>query len=130
MVTAVPGFVTWVAFARPGVVVLNEMKPVGVTLQVALPVRFLLLPSSKEPVASNCTESPTAGRVFDCRVETLMPCRTGSTKNPWQPTATAIRRRIPNEPKICSFRRVLTIDTQPLRRPFPGRIRHRTQSKL
>jgi len=45
-VTAVPGVVTVVAVASPGEVVLIVMKPVGVTLQVAFPVRFLVLPSS------------------------------------------------------------------------------------
>jgi hypothetical protein len=45
-VTAVPGVVTVVAVASPGEVVLMVMKPVGLTLQVAFPVRFLVLPSS------------------------------------------------------------------------------------
>ena len=45
-VTAVPGLVTVVAVARPGEVVLMVMNPVGLTLQVAFPVRFLVLPSS------------------------------------------------------------------------------------
>ena len=44
-VTAVPGLVTAVAVASPGEVVLMVIKPVGLTLQVACPVRFLVLPS-------------------------------------------------------------------------------------
>lgn len=45
-VTAVPGLVTWVAVTKPAFVVLSDTNPVGVTLQVAIPVRFLWLPSS------------------------------------------------------------------------------------
>ena len=45
-VTGVPGLVTWVAVTKPAVVVLSDTNPVGVTLQVASPVRFLWLPSS------------------------------------------------------------------------------------
>src|SRR5215468_4999783 len=50
--TTVPGVVTWVAVARPELS--TVIKPVGELeemVQVAEPVRFLLLPSSNVPVA-------------------------------------------------------------------------------
>ena len=119
-VTAVPGVVTVVALAKPGVVVLSVTKPVGETVQVAVPVRFLLLPSSYVPVAINCTELPTVGKVVDWRVETVIPVRVGSTKNPWQPTATAMSPRTAKDAMSWSLRRVLTINWKPRKGPFRG----------
>lgn len=86
-----------------------------VTLQVALPVKFLWLPSSNTPVACSCSVLPTFCRLVDCSVDTVMLVSVGSIKNPWQPTAAAIKTRTLKDPITWSLRREreLDIDADP-----------------
>jgi hypothetical protein len=111
-VAVVPAGVTFLAVARPAAFTLTK-SGFEVTLQVALPVRFLWLPSSYVPVACSWTVLPTFCNVVDCNVDTDMLVSTGSTKNPWQPTAAAIRRRTPKDAISWSLRRQLDIDEKP-----------------
>ena len=110
----VPAGETFKAVASPDLLTLTK-SGFEVTLQVAVPVRFLWLPSSKTPVACSCTVLPTFTRLVDCRVCTVMLVSVGSTKNPLQPMARAIRRRTLNDPITWSLRRerALDINTNP-----------------
>jgi hypothetical protein len=111
-VAVVPEGVTLLAVARPAAFTLTK-SGFEVTLQVALPVRFLWLPSSKVPVACSCTVLPTFCNVVDCKVDTDMLVSTGSTKNPLQPKAMATSSRTPKDAISWSLRRQLDIDEKP-----------------
>ena len=95
-VATVPEGDTSKAVASPAAFTLTKLE-FDVMLQVDFPVKFLVLPSSKTPVAWSWTVFPMFTRLVDCSVETVMLVRVGSTKNPWQPTPTAASKRTLND---------------------------------
>jgi len=102
-----PAGVTFKALTSPAVTLTRSLPLV--TLQVAVPVKFLWLLSSKVPVACNCTVSPTLTRFVDDNVFTAIEVNTGSTKKPWQPTATAASKRTAQDARTRSLRPELDI---------------------
>ena len=110
--TVLPEVGIFSAVARPPALTLTKSGLV-VTLQVAVPVKFLWLPSSYVPVACSCTLLPTFGRFVDCRVETDIDVSVGSTKNPWHPTPIATRKRTPSAAMTWSLGRLFDILEKP-----------------
>lgn len=102
VMVAVPGGFEMVAAAVTRPPVLTVATAEADVLQVALPVRLLVLPSSKVPVAVNCWVCPW---ISDTEVgATVSEVSVGFTKKPRHPDARANIKRVANAAKSRSFR--------------------------